>query len=250
VGIEEDKKFTRLMVGAEMQWSDSMSLFLRLQVHRNALSAIETKQLAKQCDIVLPFIKQEEADRFAEIFNQNAAGAIEKNVQRLVNSALKSTLVFGHSILDESINKLLRFIADLNPQAFESDVQKKTVSIEELMSKDRGLLLSTAVDKFLKDSEKASLKKRLELLFKTCPPNSIAFPDELYPEFSFDMARLVHVDAMRHRVVHDLSVDPVEFEDVVYLKYATRMAHKVLAHHHHLKLNEEEVISIFRDLKR
>ncbi len=233
-----------------MQWIDAMLLFLRLQDHREVLVATETKNFAEQCEFVLPFVTQGKEDEFAEMMNQNTTGVIEKNVQRLVNSALKSTLVFGHSVLDAAVTKLLRFIADLNPHAFESDVQKKTLSIEELMSKDKQQLLSAAIDKFLKDSEKVSLRKRIELLFKMCPPSPNALSVKAYPEFVFNMDRLGDVDAIRHRVVHELSDDPVEYEDIVYLKYVTRVVHQVLAHHHQLKLNEEEGLAVFHNLKR
>jgi hypothetical protein len=110
-----------------------------------------------------------------------------------------SSLVFAHSIVDSNAYDYCLVTSMLEPQSWESLIDKKKIQLSEIKEQSYSEILSREVSKFILSLERESLLKKVDLLFSICKP-----PRDFAPinDFQYDRARLEELDKLRHEIVH------------------------------------------------
>ncbi|MBI1784730.1 hypothetical protein HYR69_06255 [Candidatus Sumerlaeota bacterium] len=121
-----------------------------------------------------------------------------------------SAIIVAHSILDALVEDLCKLSAEIDPEAWYTEIENEKISDGPVKLSD----LKNKPDKFSYDKQrvsrlniyiesigKLSILKRCELLFKRCPPMQIIDSDGR--TFSYDESKLVNFDKMRHKIIHE-----------------------------------------------
>ena len=142
----------------------------------------------------------------------------EQSVRNFEVAVDAASLVFAHSVLDDTALGFCRVTASLSPTDWEIFVTKKKVSLEDLkVYSCYAEILKSGVDDHLKELEKDSLLRKIDRLFQVCKPPAGFSPMRNY-EYNRD--RLANLDNLRHEIIHGdgpVKELPKGEEDIEYL---------------------------------
>lgn len=236
-----NKKYTDLFFRCEHNWANALGLLRRMLKHQHFLRRIEEAEYERSVEATLQFAKPGyEAEVRQELENKRE-DLVELGVTRLFDDAHRSTLVFGHSILDLLLNDVLGFAAKQSPESFWSFVKNRQISGSDALEMTQIQIRDRLVMKFIQEKQKESIRKRVELLFSICKPSSEVLEDELHPGVVFDIERLSQVDQLRHDVVHSLSKQSVSLDEIDYLKFVSRCLFWTLGAHFGLTIDKAQM---------
>jgi hypothetical protein len=122
--------------------------------------------------------------------------------QAIVNARASvdaASLIFAHSILDDSAWSYCEVTALAQPEDWEPYIENKKVEFKLVKERKYEDLLKEAVEKRLKQLRNESLLEKADMLHKVCKPPANFAPLNNY---AYDRDRLEILDEARHRVVH------------------------------------------------
>jgi hypothetical protein len=245
MSIPANRKFTRLILSTHSQWVESLTLYYRLQTYPDALLAIETEEVQAVINLSAEYIPELTSEALISKIKLDVQAKASANVGKLVETALRTGLVFCHSVFDAALNDLLLFHYELAPGDFRERIGERKISFNELDGKDQKQLESKLVAEFLEQKAKESVTKRVQLLFSLCKPTSESLKNSSFPTILYCESKLNSVDLKRHKVVHALDRNTVEFADVNYLKFVFLVCFRAFGKHHNLQLDENEGFEFF-----
>lgn len=142
-------------------------------------------------------------DKQGFILNMERDNYINVSAQMAVENCLKTiesaSLVFLHSIFEESIFELCCLVSQINPTAFYRYIKNEKIEfkLNEFDSyKSRDLWREKLV-KYMSILEGKSLIKKIDTLFAVCPNNHET------DKYSYDKQRIEAFDKLRHEIVHN-----------------------------------------------
>jgi hypothetical protein len=105
-----------------------------------------------------------------------------------------------NQMLDDCAFSFCRVCAIVNIEDWEEGIDGKKVSFQEIRDKGHEAIRGELVGEKLRQLERESLLKKVDLLFTLCPP-----PEGYAPigSYTFDRARLLKIDNIRHRIIHE-----------------------------------------------
>lgn len=110
-----------------------------------------------------------------------------------------ASLVFAQSILDDCALSYIRVCSLANPADWESIIAEKKSSFANYRGKTQDVIRDEMIQEKLKQLERDSLLKKVDLLFHLCNPHEGYAPINNY---SYDRDRLEKIDGDRHGIIH------------------------------------------------
>lgn len=243
-------EFTRIVLVSEIRWNEALRLLLRLNQHKSSVFAIEEQTWTETVQLCLSFVTAGKGDELKEMLDRELGNRVQTGVDELLASASRSALVFGHAVLEAAIADLLRLSIKIDHRSLLPQIQDKKISVKELLASDVSTTILALTHRYLEQVDRESLLARLRLLLAICKPESSVFADEMYPEFSFDESRIESIDKLRHQVVHELKAGATPIEDILYMKYVTRVVFRMFSHRYGTQLNRDESLRFFSERAR
>ena len=166
---------------------------------------------------------------------QSAEMTIKKCLQTIDNSSI----VFLHSVFEDSLYKLSLIVSELKPELFDKFIKDreykvKLKQIDELMNRN---LWGEQRSKFLRELERDSLINKIKVLFEICPnhtPGQIQMRNYMYNE-----QRIKRIDEIRHNIVHNGVTVPEELciiDEIDYIRKTFVFFFFCVAKNHGLKI--------------
>lgn len=122
----------------------------------------------------------------------------EQTIRNASYSLDAASLVFGHTILDDSLNSFLEITCEVAPEFWESRVQRKKVEVGLLKGRSPEELTKDVIRKDIEDIRlNASLAGRAGMLHAICKPASTSLGS-----YQFDPEVLREIDTIRKNIVH------------------------------------------------
>ena len=146
-----------------------------------------------------------------------------------------ASVVFWHSVLDAVTLDLCQVTTIVAPEAWDFEVGRKTVPLDNVRSSNYVDLRSRALRKRLEELDRESVVKKIEILYKCCGIEKIWSSVEGY---SFDLTRVQQIDGRRHEIVHGnglMAVSKINEADIDYLASTARHLCVMVAVHFSLK---------------
>jgi hypothetical protein len=165
-------------------------------VHANAVEAISADPDYNKMFINLDGSWSPWSEELKQLMSSGITATAVSNARKAIDAA---SLIFAHSMLDDSAWSYCRVCALIAPQDWESFVEAKKVDFATVQGKSsdeiRGDLIQIALDQL----ERESLLKKVDTLFRLCnPPKDFAPIDN----YAFDRNRLEVIDNKRHQIIH------------------------------------------------
>lgn len=133
-----------------------------------------------------------------EDFMNGLSTAFAKASTRLSTRAVESTtLVFAHTILDETLSECCRISFIASPKEWFQFVQERKVKLGEL-EKAKDMRKNKAWE-FIGELERESILQRFDFLHKVCAPK---MKGKQLPTAWINREQLETFDKLRHRVIH------------------------------------------------
>ena len=123
----------------------------------------------------------------------------------------------------------------LRPEAWDFEVGRKTVPLDNVRSSNYVDLRSRALRKRLEELDRESVVKKIETLYKCCGIEKIWSGVEGY---AFDLTRVQQIDGRRHEIVQGnglMAVSKINEADIDYLASTARHLCVMVAVHFSLK---------------
>lgn len=151
----------------------------------------------------------------------------------------KTSVVLGHSILDEVISECCRISAQLMPDKWMAFVTDRKVPLSEVLASPAPDISQKLLSDFLEQLSRESLRRRMDTLNERYQP-APAFEYEGAP-YKFDRDRIVAIDLHRQRIIHQLELSrntgANEAADLLYLEATCFFFIYVVAHKHGVSLD-------------
>lgn len=154
----------------------------------------------------------------AGLVNTMPAMLLEKTTSLFQASIDAASLVFAHSLLDASVLDYCKVCSIVCPRDFEPFVINKRTELKTVKEKTYDEILELEIDEYLRNLEKESLIKKLDLLFGLCKPPAGYAPMK---DYAYDRPKIIQLDDLRHSNVHgDGTIKPLlnGNEDIRYLE--------------------------------
>ncbi len=110
-----------------------------------------------------------------------------------------ASLVFAQSVLDDCAWSYLNVCSLANPGDWEPIIAEKKASFADYYGKSHDVIRGEMIQEKLKQFERDSLLKKVDLLFQLCTPPVGYAPINNY---AYDRDRLERVDDARHGIIH------------------------------------------------
>ena len=114
-----------------------------------------------------------------------------------------ASLVFAQSVLDDCALSYVRVCSLASPADWEPIIAEKKASFAEYCGKTQDLIRNEMIQEKLKQLERESLLKKVDLLFQLCTPPKGYSPIHNY---AYDRDRLEKIDDDRHAIIHGNSM--------------------------------------------
>ena len=124
---------------------------------------------------------------------------LEKTVSSFQASIDAASLVFAHSLLDASVLDYCKVCSVACPRDFEPFVNNKKTELKTVKEKTYDEILNLEIDEYLKNLEKESLVRKMDVLFSLCKPPAGYAPMK---DYTYDRSRIIELDDLRHFNVH------------------------------------------------
>lgn len=110
-----------------------------------------------------------------------------------------ASLVFAHSILDDTALEYCRITSLIAPNDWEGSVTKRKVDVAEVKTKPYDSILRELIDDYMLELENKSMLAKIDKLFAICqPPAGFS----RMKDYSFRRDQIEMLDKMRHDIVH------------------------------------------------
>lgn len=195
--------------------SEELMPLVRLDGAHSISKMLEDGRLAARLMQAYP------ADSISDFMSKQIEATASATLANLRSAVLKSALVFGHAILDDTLNESLQLGYELRPEFFVDRVADRKVAIKEMLGRGVADVTRTTVLDWIRNQQRESVPTKFKTLLMLTKPGD---PDRIIQGFSFDMARIEAIDERRHGVVHRGSSDSVSPDDLEYLRLATNFA--------------------------
>jgi hypothetical protein len=161
----------------------------------------------------------------------------------------KTSIVLGHSILDEVLTECCRISAELMPERWIVLVQDRKITLAEVLHTPASEICQNFLTKYLDQLSRESLRTRVDLLnerYQPAPP----FQYDGQP-YRFDRDRLETIDLHRQRIIHQLELARGEHDseanDLAYLEATCFYFIDIVAQKHGIDIDPlREVIDALR----
>jgi hypothetical protein len=208
--IRLERMFRRIISSGAITFSAShiasVSDALESQVansHRRQRSGL--RAIGKQ--LTLP--EGYDVDRFVEESSQSIAKQAVVNTETLMSVAV---LILGHSTADDIFTEACGLSIELDPGSWRKELNlKRTISLAELVDSGQEKIFERELVAYQKNIKQKSLPERADLLFRRVPIRhnpEITKGDASY----FTLAKLTHLDELRHLVVHGDGIPRIDRE--------------------------------------
>lgn len=161
-------------------------------------------------NFIYDFMNNSESDK---IFLKNKKDIIEKmgGLDNIYKKMVKNTfydfdaviestsLIFVHSILDDSAFKFCQVSALVSPSDWENFIKDKPVKLYEIKSSIYEEILKKLLNDYLIKFERESVLKKIDRLFEICkPPLKL----ESSKNYKFNRSKVKELDTLRHDIIH------------------------------------------------
>ena len=132
------------------------------------------------------------------------ADTIEAATSAAKSAVDKTSIVLGHSILDEVATECCRISAQLVPANWMSFIEKRKVILSDVLRTSPAEVAEQLLKEYLEQLGRESLFDRLDILNQKYQP-APAFEYDRQP-YKFDGDRLRAIDKHRQRIIHQLEI--------------------------------------------
>lgn len=172
------------------------------------------------------------------------AGVQVESYQKAIDAA---SLVFAHSILDDTTLEYCRVSSLIAPNDWEDVVIKKKVTVEEVKTKPYEAILKDLISEYIVELDKKSLLDKIDNLFKICrPPSGFS----RMKNYSFDRGRIEALDKMRHGIIHGdgpIITLPNGQEDIWYMNQTGHHLMSLVNNKYDLRIDPNIFIKYYVD---
>jgi len=166
-----------------------------------------------------------------------------------VSAIEKTSLVLGHSILDEVISECCDISSELMPEKWLGLVLERKLTLNEALGTPVADISQQMLTKYLFQLKRESLRTRIDRLNERYQP-APAF-DYDGSSYKFDADRLGVIDLHRQRIIHQVelarSEHDNELDDLHYLEATCFYFINIVAHKHGLTFDPtREVVDLLR----
>ena len=245
-----EKIFTQNIYNSMIKFSDIYSvrnvafkktITVNQSIHKSWLDSL--KKISDSSDRG-PFIDSEAKEKFFKEVGgvySLAKKMTDNQIKKFENTINASSLVFVHSILDNSAYECCRITLILSEDKWQKKIRNKKITFDELDKKSIDVLKKEKLSEYFKQFEKESLLKKIDILFEMCTP-----PPEFDPiiNYRYDRERLVNFDKLRHKIVHDQipeNILPKGDEELYYLQQTNFLFYSLINKKYNLKFNPEHL---------
>ena len=176
------------------------------------------------------FLRQGMADKIGS--------AMVENSLNNYNAAIDATsLIFAHSVLDSVAYDCCEISATIAPDDWVADIKSMKLELGDALTYERDALITANIQKLLSRIERMSLLKKIEFIFKRCPPPNKELLTESY---TFDRDRLLQLDQLRHDIIHSnkpLIKLPRGDKDIYFFRQTCVFLLVLLHHRYNIKIN-------------
>ncbi|MCK4296589.1 MAG: hypothetical protein KAX28_08060, partial [Candidatus Marinimicrobia bacterium] len=123
----------------------------------------------------------------------------DNQMKKFQNTIDATSLIFAHSILDDSAYECCRITLILSPDFWINVIKNRKISLEYLHSNSSENIIKEKCDEYFIQFEKESLLTKIDRLFKICKPEKDYDPIENY---KYDREKIKYYDDLRHQIVH------------------------------------------------
>jgi hypothetical protein len=151
-------------------------------------------------------------------FVEAAARMTEQAITTYESSLDAASLIFAHSVLDNSVLEWLGICWLVAPDDLLHLVERRQFPLAEIRVKGSAELLNAAIRAYLEQLERESLLKKLDAIMSVCKPGEGLLPPLGY---RYNRKRIEVLDKLRHDYVHGEPVTaklPAGDDDIVYLR--------------------------------
>lgn len=187
-----------------------------------------------------PFRSNEMKDEFFKkvggvySFSQQMKNNQLHNFQNTIDA---TSLIFAHSILDDSAYECCRITLILSPDFWISSIKNRKVKLEYLHSNSSENIIKEKCDEYFIQFEKESLLSKIDRLFNICKPEKDYDPLENY---KYDREKIKYYDDLRHQIVHK-EIPKTCFKngdaEINYLFKTNFLFFALINNHYDLKIN-------------
>jgi hypothetical protein len=116
----------------------------------------------------------------------------------------KTSIVLGHSILDEVATECCLISAELMPASWMASIEKRKVTLSDVLRTSPAEIADQLLTEYLGQLSRESLLDRLDMLNQKYQP-APSFEYDSQP-YKFDGDRLRAIDKHRQRIIHQLEI--------------------------------------------
>jgi hypothetical protein len=117
-----------------------------------------------------------------------------------VASVDAASFVFIHSLLDAAALDYCRVAALLDISPWADLVSRRQISLAEMRDTTYDAVARAMVDRYLKQLERESVVRKIDVLYRACPPARGAASG--VRGYTFDRERVERLDKRRHDIIH------------------------------------------------
>lgn len=144
-------------------------------------------------------IVKDQKDFIRSLEDKLGTAMAQKSVDDFKTVIDATSLVFAHSVLDSVAYDCCEISATIAPDDWIVEVQKMTVELGEVIEYGKETLVKNRLLKLLARVERMPLAKKIEYIFKRCPPQK---NKTVLDSYTYNSERLVRLDSLRHDIIH------------------------------------------------
>lgn len=165
-------------------------------IHTDFVEAMSTDPRYKNIIVKLDGSETDWGEATKNLLRTGMTQGAITNARAAIDAA---SLIFAQSVLDDCAWSYLDVCSLANPADWESMIAEKKVSFAAFQGKSHHAIRDEMIQEKLKQLERESLLKKLDLLFQLCTPPKGYAPINNYV---YDRDRLEKIDDARHGIIH------------------------------------------------
>lgn len=215
-----------LYTSAQIKWVKVYAPILFLNEQQDALVPLMREYQTKVVSVmlenrtILEALKKTTGD-INKFFEEHIEKTAVSNVDQLNEANFDSALVFGHSILDDTLNQCLRLGYQVWPDFYADKIAQRKVVWGELLKHGMDGARNQAVYAWLDGVERESIRQKFELLLALTKPKDAK---AIVKDFNFELSKVEEIDRLRHDIVHNTKSRKVTMGDLEYFSKSTSFA--------------------------
>lgn len=165
-------------------------------IHKDVIEHMSTDPQYKNIIVKLDGSETTWGDGTKNLLQTGMTESAITNAKAAIDAA---SLVFAQSVLDDCAWSYLKVCSLANPADWEPIIAEKKATFAAYYGKSQDLIRDEMIQEKLKQLERESLLKKLDLLFQLCTPPKGYAPINNY---AYDRDRLEQIDDARHGIIH------------------------------------------------